>query len=311
MAPKRFVSVGECMIEFSRETPSSWRMGYAGDTLNCAWYFHAAAASHGWQTAFLTRLGSDPFSDQITAYLQENGIGVEWVRRESERQPGLYLIDTDDGERSFTYWRNHSAARLLADDEEYLREALLAVDAIFFSGITLAILAPDRRETLLGALQDARRAGKTVIFDPNIREKLWEERSAITAAIMLAAAVSSTVLPSLEDEQRLFGDPSLEACAKRYADAGVDEVVIKNGGEDICVALHGAVQRIPLSKAVEVLDTTGAGDSFNGAYLAARLNGVEIVEAVHRAHAVASRVIGCHGALMPMDKISGLNSHAE
>jgi len=297
-----FLSIGESMLEFSRGENDAWRLGFAGDTLNTAWYFRMSAPAQTWDVAYFTRLGADPYSRRMAAFLAENGIATHWIEYDADRQPGLYLIDTDNGERSFTYWRGQSAARHLADDEQRLAAALASADATYFSGITLAILSAPARQTLLRNLEVVRAAGKLVAFDPNIRPRLWEDAAAMRETLMAAAAISSIVLPTFDDERACFGDASPSDTARRYAAAGIPEIVVKNGGGDIVALADGDLQTIAGLKKVTPVDTTGAGDSFNGAYLAARAGGANVETAIRQAHALASRVVLHRGALMPLPK---------
>jgi 2-dehydro-3-deoxygluconokinase len=298
MPKKTFLAIGECMIEMARDASDGWKLGVAGDTLNTAWYFRRGTSPDAWSVDYFTRLGTDRQSDRICDFIVAAGIGTGHIARDPSRQPGLYLIDLDAGERSFTYWRGQSAARLLADDEALLRAAIEASDVVYFSGITLAILAPGRRDFLLSLVADARRAGRTTVFDPNVRPRLWEGPDEIRRRVRQAAAAASIVLPSFDDERTLFGDATPEACAQRYLAAGSGEVVVKNGGGDLCIADTHGMQSLHVEDKVEPVDTTGAGDSFNGAYLARRLSGDEVLEAARRGHDVARKVVRHHGALV-------------
>jgi 2-dehydro-3-deoxygluconokinase len=304
-AEKSILSIGECMLEFSRRADGLFHLGYAGDTFNTAWYLRQLS---GEDTAveYFTRIGRDNYSEQMAAFLEENGIGTRWIARDVMRQPGLYMIETKDGERSFTYWRSQSAARLLADDEALLDEALAAADVVYFSGITLAILSVDRREALLGLVSKHRDGGKLVVFDPNIRPKLWEDHGTMRASLSSAAACSSLCLPSFDDEREWFGDATLEACAQRYLKAGCETVVVKNGGGPVGVATGGSFEILDALEKVVPIDSTGAGDSFNGAYLAAVLAGRSALEAVRFAHGVASEVVRHPGALIPLKNLPRL-----
>ena len=120
---------------------------------------------------------------------------------------------------------------------------------------------------------------------------------------MKAAAAASIVLPSFDDEATIFGDADIDATAARYLTAGAGLAVVKNGGGDMLVSDGTAQTRIAGHDRLEPVDTTGAGDSFNGAFLAAIAEGAEVNDAVDRAHAVAARVVMHRGALMPMEEI--------
>jgi len=294
----RLLSIGEAMVELSQAAGGLWRLGFAGDTLNTAWYARACLPDL-WQVEYFTRLGGDPFSGRMLDFLGENGIGTGGILRDAERRVGLYAIELHDGERSFAYWRGQSAARHLADDTAALGAAIAGADAVYFSGITLAILAPGARETLLAAADAARRAGQLTVFDPNIRPLLWQDATEMRAALTAAAAVSQIVLPSFDDEAALFGDADPAACAARWLAGGASEVVVKNGGGPMTVASATAREVIGVTRE-KLLDSTGAGDAFNGAFLAARLTGADATTAARAGHAMSLRVIAHPGALIPM-----------
>ncbi len=315
MSQRTFLSIGECMLELSGADATTensdgsngdgelYRLGYAGDTLNTAWYARAALDRQAWRVAYFTRLGRDGFSQRMIDFIAANGIDTRWIGRDPERIAGLYAIELQDGERSFTYWRDRSAARLLADDEAALSAAFDAADAIYLSGITLAILAPDRRAFVTRLLVQARATGKLTAFDPNIRPRLWPDMETARDSIMATAGAVKLVLPSFDDEKAAFGDSSPEATLARYRTAGAAEIVVKDGGRSALVGGADGTQSVPAGDAIAVVDTTGAGDSFNGGYLAARLSGREPEDAARAGHVIAGQVIGHPGALMPMDRV--------
>lgn len=303
MGRKLFLSVGECMLEMASLGGGDFRLGFAGDTLNAAWYARAGLPRETWEVAYFTRLGTDPHSERMKAFFAANGIGTRFVSADPERRPGLYLIETVDGERSFAYWRAESAARRLADDRAALEEAFAAADIVYFSGVTLAILAPDRRGVFLDCAAAARAAGKLTAFDSNIRPRLWESADAMKACIMRATATARIVLPSFDDEAAVFGDASLDACAERYRAAGGGTVVVKNGGGPMLALGGEGVLRFDGFERLKPVDTTGAGDSFNGGFLAALAAGADLREAVERGHRVSAQVILHRGALVPMEAV--------
>ncbi|MDB2384116.1 sugar kinase [bacterium] len=302
MSLHRFVSVGECMIEMSGGDAGAYQMGFAGDTLNTAWYARAGL-SKDWQVDYLSAIGDDIYSHKMRAFLEANEIGTTHLRQISNKRPGLYMIHQADGDRHFTYWRDQSAARCLADAPEALASGFDGADLIYFSGITLAILGEAGRANLYQALFDARVKGSKVAFDPNLRPALWPDAKSMADEIVIACNHVDFALPTFDDDADLFGDADVDACAARYDGYGVPEVIVKNGSQDAMIATELDRIIVPAQKVDNVVDATGAGDSFGGAYLAARLMGKDLAEAAAQAHAQAAAVIQNQGALISRDKL--------
>ncbi len=285
------------MIEMSGGEDRTYRLGYAGDTLNTAWYLRALL-NGDWSVDYVTALGEDRYSDDIRTFLKTNNIGTSHIQTVPSRRPGLYMIHQEKGDRHFTYWRDQSAAKLLADDKEALAKAVEKAELVYFSGITLAILAPRARGRLLGAIVTARDNGARIAFDTNIRPALWTSQRVMTGVLTAAASLCDIVLPTHGDEAPLFGDKSIDDTADRYLELGVEEVVVKDGAKEALIATAQERVRVAPKPGAKVVDATGAGDSFNGGYLSSRLSGVGIREAAEAAHATAGIVIGHKGALV-------------
>lgn len=294
---RNFVSIGECMVEMAPTADNLYRLGFAGDTLNTAWYARRTF-SKDWDIAYLTAVGDDEISRRMTGFIEDAGIRTGFIREEPGKTVGLYLIQLKDGERSFAYWRSDSAARRLADDPVLLDTALSGADLIYFSGITLAILPPEGRAALLQAISAAQRNGATVAFDPNLRPRLWDGPDTMRQAVMAAAAVSDIILPSHDDEALFFGDPAPDVTASRYAGAGASLVVVKNGSGEIVSLAKGEMGRHDPVRVDDIVDTTAAGDSFNAGFLADYLERRDLVGAVTSGAELAAKVISKRGALV-------------
>ncbi len=292
-------SIGECMLELTG-SGADWRMGHSGDTFNVIWTMRALLPADR-STDYVSAFGDDAFSAQQLAFFAENGIGTASSPRIPGARPGLYAISLDGAERSFTYWRADAAARRLADDAALLSKSLENRSLIYFSGITVAILEDAQRATLLQSIEAARGAGSLIAFDPNYRPRLWQSAEAARTAIDAALSVADIVLPTFPDEQALYGDTALATTAERIANAGPKEVVVKDGAEPALVVMGTDSSTVAATHVANPVDTTGAGDSFNGGYLAARLLGHNPVEAARRAHRVAAAVVQVRGALAPVE----------
>ncbi|MBW8908853.1 MAG: sugar kinase, partial [Mesorhizobium sp.] len=211
-------------------------------------------------------------------------------------------ITLTGAERAFTYWRADAAARKLASDPAALAKSLENQALVYFSGITLAILDEGARKILLDAVAAARTAGSLVAFDPNYRPRLWSNRETAQAAILEALGVADIALPTFPDEQMLFGDETPDATAGRLSRL-VGEVIVKNGEQPALIAVNGNALSVEAVHVATPVDTTGAGDSFNGGYLAARLAGHAPADAARRAHRVAAAVVRVRGALAPFETL--------
>ncbi|SHI58583.1 sugar kinase [Wenxinia saemankumensis] len=296
----RIACIGEAMIELVPEGAERARLGVAGDTLNVAVYLARLLRGTGWSVDYMTALGTDAFSDRIAGAVAAHGIGTGAIERRPDKGPGLYAISTDAaGERSFTYWRSDSAARtLFAAPGQVGLDRLAGYDLVLLSGISLAILPAERRAALTRALAGARQGGTRIAYDSNHRPRLWESAAAARDANDAVWAVTDIALPSLDDERAIHADADEAAVLARLRARGLTEGALKRGAAGP-VALDPDVVAGPFAPAPSVVDTTAAGDSFDAGFLAARLTGSRTEEAMAAGHALASRVVGISGAILP------------
>lgn len=298
--PARIASIGECMLELSGNERDGLRFGYGGDTLNTAAYL----ARLGAQVDYVTALGDDPMSDDMVAGWRAEGIGTERVSRLPGRLPGIYVIRTDEaGERTFYHWRDSAAARYVLEGAagEALARDLDGYDALYVTGVTLAILLPEGRDRLLAAMRRTHTAGRLVVFDSNYRPRTWPGPDVARETFTRACAVSRIVMPSLDDEKVLFSDTDAEACARRIAALGAKEVVVKDGPRGCLLHTPKGLEAVPCPRVVTPVDTTAAGDGFNAAYLWARMRGLEPRRAAQAGHRMAAAVVSGPGAVIERD----------
>ena len=296
---QKVVLFGECMLELQGQAFGSMQQTFGGDTLNTAVYLSRCGS--GLQVSYATALGDDNLSTGLLERWQAEGLDVSLVQRLPGRMPGLYLIEVDArGERSFSYWRDNSAAKAYFDAEQTpLEQAADTLDALYLSGISLAILPPAGRERLFALMARLQARGASVIFDNNYRPRLWSSRSEALACFERAYSLADIALVTADDEQALRGLPQLADAVAAAQALPCAEVVIKRGRDATLVRSAAGVQEIATEVVEKVVDTTAAGDSFAAGYLAVRLKGGDVAAAAALGNRLAGRVIQHRGALIP------------
>ncbi|AKM07798.1 sugar kinase [Pelagerythrobacter marensis] len=285
---------GEAMLEYHSLGGAGLR--YGGDTLNTAIHM----ARRGLDVAYVTAVGTDPISDALVRAWQDEGIDVTHVHRHPDRSPGIYAIHLDQaGERSFLYWRDHSAAR-----EMFALPAMAATleqaqtcDLVYFSLISLAVVGDSGQRMLLDLARTRKAAGRAVAYDSNYRLRLWPDAAQAQAVSLAAAGAATLGLPTNVDEHQLFADDIPETgIAARWHDAGCPEVIVKAGERGCYHSMDGQTAGFPVEP-VSVVDSSGAGDAFNAGYLHARLTGADRDRAIAAGQRLAAETLGHLGAI--------------
>ena len=298
------VSVGECMVELARGPDGRFGQAFGGDTFNMAVYL----ARCGVNVAYATALGDDPYSAGILELARTEGIGTGLIHIAPGRMPGLYLIETTpQGERTFHYWRDRSPARELFDGTaaDQVTAAMPAAPLVIFSGITLSLYNDAGLDRLATAIADAKTAGARIAMDGNYRPRGWGGDSARACRVMERFwRLADIALPTFDDEAALWGDANPQATMQRLSTFGAGEIAVKHGPDGaFCQAggetAGGEITHVPIPARIVPVDTSAAGDSFNAAYLAARLRGEASAAAALAGHRLAAVVIQHRGAIAP------------
>jgi 2-dehydro-3-deoxygluconokinase len=258
------------------------------------------------QLAYHTQLGDDHFSKLMLEAWRTEGLNTKLVGRSVRRSVGLTAIAEDDsGKLSSSYWRDKSPARDLFTIPLSLitQSAYESCDLLFFSGITLAILRPEARKKLLSLAESVRARGGVVAFDPNFRSKLWGDEQEMFLAYASALEVTDCLLTSVGEQRLIFGDETEGEIADRFLRVGLGEAVVRAGAAPIKL-WDGEVWSYEASPVVEhVVDSSGAGDGFNAAYLLARLFDMTPTEAVRAGNQLSAEIVKYRGAVIDPDDL--------
>lgn len=293
--PVDIVAIGEAMIEFNQAGDGDGRtyvQGFGGDTSNAL----IAAVRQGATGGYVTKLGDDEFGRMCLQLWSDEGIDTQGVAIDSAASTGIYFVRHGNDGHTFSYLRTGSAASRMQPADV---PAKLIEHAKFMhvSGISQAISA-SATDTIFHAIRIARQSRVNVAYDPNLRLKLWSLDRA-RAIILATIPLADYFLPSLDDVRLVSGldDPSaiLDWCHRQ----GARTVVLKLGRHGSLVS--DGNRRTPVSAfAVDAVDATGAGDCFDGSFLARLAAGDDAFSAAQWASAAAALTTTGYGAVAPL-----------
>jgi 2-dehydro-3-deoxygluconokinase len=299
MGTPEILSIGEPMAEFCASDlghlgqVESFKRGWGGDTSN----FIVAVARLGGIAGYICKLGGDSFGASFLNLWAREGVDASRVITEPDGFTAVYFISLKPGGgHDFTYYRAGASATRFSPadlDLEYIRQA----KALHNSGITLAV--GDRlREASLLAMKEAKSRGALISFDINMRPKLWPTPIA-RESCEEALSLSDIVFASMEDMKTLYGIEEPQNAAEKLRALGVHTAVIKHGGEG-CLVVSGSKSFTSPGFRVNILDTTGSGDAFDGAFVLATLEGWSPKRVASFANAVGALTATGLGAVAPI-----------
>ena len=284
---------GEPMMEFNQQPDGQYISGHGGDVSNCA----VAAARNGASVGMIAHIGADPFGDSFMELWRNEGVDAATVVR-AAAPTGIYFVTHGPDGHDFSYYRAGSAAsRVMPEDVP--RAAITAAKVLHVSGISQGI-STSAADAVFEAIDVARANAVAVSYDTNLRLKLWP-LSRARAVIHAAVARCDVALPGLDDAQLLTGLDDPDAIVDVYLRLGAGIVALTLGKDGVLVATPERRERIGAFP-VQALDATGAGDTFDGAFLAEWISRRDPFAAARYANAAAALSTLGYGAVAPMPR---------
>jgi 2-dehydro-3-deoxygluconokinase len=304
---KKAIFLGECMIELNGDisslenNSSNMKINFGGDTYNSAVYF-SRLTNNKTNTFYSTALGKDNFSKKMISRFKNENIKCDYIRTDGENPPGLYSIEINEkGERSFSYWRDQSPSKyiFLGSKGKKLVKDINNADVFYYTGISAGILDENQRKDLIKIGSTATICG----FDFNYRSQLHYNKK---VSQLLFNEINNRVdihFVSFDDARELFKiknpleifeiiNEKKNLILIRYKNS----IIFKNKQQEIKTVTvpHG-----------EVVDTTAAGDAFNGSFLAIMNNNknVPVEENILISHSVTREVIKHRRAIISKNKM--------
>ncbi|MFN4216058.1 MAG: carbohydrate kinase family protein [Brevinematales bacterium] len=257
------VCLGEILVDMtSQQGPAGtlYEPNPGGAPANVA----VAVSRLGGKAGFIGSVGKDFFGDLLRHTLEANGVDMRCLRATPSAPTTLAFVHLDGrGERSFSFYRSPGADLFLQWGVE--EKALMDSCRIFHFG-SLSMTRSSSKRMTKKALSYARKRGKIVSFDPNLRPSLW--KSLREARNTILSVVKKVHIFKMSEEELLFlsGYTDFSKGLTWARELGLPLVVITRGSEGVVCLYHGAMLSTG-SYRVEVVDTTGAGDAFVGGFL--------------------------------------------
>ncbi|HKN27359.1 MAG TPA: sugar kinase [Roseiarcus sp.] len=289
------LAIGEALVELNQAKDGApFVQGFGGDTSNAM----IAAARLGADAAYFTAVGADRFGQALTELWMREGVDASRIMVSGGAHTGLYFVTHGPEGHAFSYLRAGSAASRIGESDlsaDRVRETKI----LHLSGISQAI-SSSAADAGFAAIDIARDAKRLVSYDPNLRLKLWPLRRA-RAIIHEAMRYSDIALPGLDDALALTGLSDPDAIVDFYLRLGASVVALKLGKAGAIAATAKARERIP-ARAVNAIDATGAGDCFDGAFLAEFVRSADPFAAARFANAAAALSTLGYGAVAPLPR---------
>jgi 2-dehydro-3-deoxygluconokinase len=284
--------LGEALIEFNQipdDTNNTYRSGFGGDTSNTA----VAVARQETSSGFLSKVGNDPFGIKLLELWKREGVDCTYVLQHPEFPTGIYFVTHDENGHHFSYYRKGSAASQMTP-EDVTADVVSQSKVLHLSAITQAISASSC-ETAFAAIHQARKSGVKISYDTNLRLKLWPLNQA-RDVINQVVPMCDVLLPSLDDVTSLTGLQEPKKIIDYYLKLGAKLVVLKQGEQGVLVA-DGHNESCISGHAVKTIDATGAGDTFDGAFLSEWIRSNAPFKAAEYANAAAALSTTRYGAV--------------
>jgi 2-dehydro-3-deoxygluconokinase len=291
------VTIGESMVLFQPMTAGSltyaplFTKTIAGAEGNVA----IGLTRLGIKTRWISRLGVDPFGDQVLSTLAGEGVDVSAVTRDAANPTGIYFKEFKGmGDPNVYFYRKLSAASHFTPDE-LNPEWFHGARHLHITGI-LPALGPDTADTALEAMKIARKLGMTISFDPNLRRKLWSEERA-REVLLSMIPLCDYFLPGLDEAEFLVGAHSEAEYARIFLDMGAEVIALKLGEQGSLGFYANEVVRAAPHNVSAVVDTVGAGDAFASGFLSVMLTkdggyGTELSRAKLEAALLRANLLG-------------------
>src|SRR5918994_3590857 len=290
------LTIGEVVVDFisaektdTLSNASTFRRYLGGSPANIAVY----VSKLGGESAVIAKTGIGAFGTFLKSELQRHGVTTEYLLMDHRTHTTVIFVSSTSATPDFEEFRSGD---YLLRPEEVSEEAISRTRVVHAS--TFALSREPCRSAVLLAFRKAREMGKIVSLDPNYSRRVWPDYKEAQGVIREAYKHVNVTKPSSDDARRVFGpDHEPEQYIEMFHDLGPETVIFTMGGEGNLVSEGGKITAHVPTRPVDVVDATGAGDSFWAGFLTALLDGNDVERSVLFAREIVERKLTTKGPL--------------
>ena len=289
-------SIGEAMIEISNIKNSLYNQSFAGDTLNFCNYLDKKKLN----AFFLSAIGKSEINQSLLDFVKSKKISTKYIKKINQFEVGLYLIkNKDNGEKQFFYWRDESAAKQYFNNIDFLNlyKELKNFDYIYFSGITLSIIHISKLNNFIKLLKLLKSKKIKIVFDFNIRPSRWNKKNLNIFLDSVLKFVDICFL-SGEDMNNWKNKNNIKSHEQIVRKYKIKHSIFRKNAKFTYVFLNKTRYVFKNKLLKKVVDTSGAGDGFNAAYLSNFIVNNDPVLALKAGSSLGSKIVMKKGAIV-------------
>ena len=289
-------SIGEAMIEISNIKNSLYNQSFAGDTLNFCNYLDKKKLN----AFFLSAIGKSEINQSLLDFIKSKNISTKYIKQINQFEVGLYLIkNKDNGEKQFFYWRDESAAKQYFNNIDFLNlyKELKNFDYIYFSGITLSIIHISKLNNFIKLLKLLKSKKIKIVFDFNIRPSRWNKKNLNIFLDSVLKFVDICFL-SGEDMNNWKNKNNIKSHEQIVRKYKIKHSIFRKNAKFTYVFLNKTRYVFKNKLLKTVVDTSGAGDGFNAAYLSNFIVNNDPVLALKAGSSLGSKIVMKKGAIV-------------
>lgn len=263
----KLYSIGELLIDFQsvgvaslKDTQQFVKKAGGAPANVCV-----QAVKLGQEAVYLTKVGNDAFGEFLVETLKNEGVDVTHITKSNEHDTSLAFVSfNEDGEREFSFFRR-TAADLYFTEEDFKGVTFNSGDILEYGSV--ALKTAEARATHKYLIDKARSSGALVCFDPNLRFNLWDSEEELREVVKEFASYADVIKVGEDELEFITGLTGKQAVDTLFT-GNLKVMLLTNGGKGAKVYLADGGYTECAGYKVKTVDTTGAGDSFFGAFIA-------------------------------------------